>query len=94
MKVGNDPIYMTSPCNSAIENYTEIFYTFYKGDVSSFQRKMSFSLSMSTGEAHGLNLFFIDLYVPELKSRSTAVSSHCSFLRTYVSLRSVAYIYV
>jgi hypothetical protein len=38
--LGFDHLYVTYPCNSLIEDYTEIFYTVYRRNVSSIQCKM------------------------------------------------------
>jgi len=57
-----DRIYMRSPCNFPIENYTEIFYICNKGNVPAFQCKMSLERSMSAGEVHGLSVIFITSY--------------------------------
>jgi len=63
---------MYTPRN-LIKNYTDILQMFYKGNVPSFQRKISFDQSMSTGKVDGLSLILIDLYVPTLTSRSNEV---------------------
>jgi hypothetical protein len=57
---------MYNPCKFSIRNYTEILHTVYKGNVPSFQCKMSLDLSTSMGELDGLSLIFIDLCAPAL----------------------------
>jgi hypothetical protein len=84
---------MRSPCNSPIENYTDIFYIFYKEHVPSFQCRLSIDRSMSTGEVDGLRFIFIDLYVPELTPHLFYVQVALE-LSEYIALRSVACIHV
>jgi hypothetical protein len=60
---------MITPCNFPIKNYTEIVYIFYKGNIPSFQCKMSLHRSTSTGEVDGPSLILIDLYVAALTPR-------------------------
>jgi hypothetical protein len=58
---------MLSLCNLFIKIYTEIFHVVYKGNVPSFQGKVSFDWPSSMGELDGLSLIFIDFYVPSLE---------------------------
>jgi hypothetical protein len=58
-----------SPCNPFIEDYTQIFYMTYEGDIPSIQCKMSFRGPKSMGKVDGLSLIYIDFFVPTLTSR-------------------------
>jgi hypothetical protein len=71
---------MISPCNSSVKNYTEIFSTFYEGNVLSFQCKMILERFPSVCGVDGLSLILIDPYVPVLTSRL-----HCSEAALQVS---------
>jgi len=67
------------------ENYTEIFHV-CKGNVPSFQCKISIAWSASMGEVDGMNLILIDLYISASK-RHTHTHKH-----TYIYSLFVAYI--
>jgi hypothetical protein len=45
--LGFDHFYVQSPCDSLMEDYTEIFYAIYKWNVPSFQCKLRLRWSMS-----------------------------------------------
>jgi len=47
----------------------ELFHIVYKGNVPSFQCKISLELSSPMGEVDDLSLILIDLYVPALTPR-------------------------
>jgi hypothetical protein len=54
-----------TPCNSPIEDYTEMFYAIYEWTVPSIQCKMGLRRSTSTRDINYLGLL-IDFYVPAL----------------------------
>jgi hypothetical protein len=54
---------MCSPCNFLVEDYTEIFYTIYEGNIVSVQCKKGLRWSNSIGEVDCLGLFLIDFNV-------------------------------
>jgi hypothetical protein len=58
--------FVQSPCNFLIEDYTEIFYTIYKLNVSSVQSKMEFRRSTTARKVDPLSLFFINFNIPTL----------------------------
>jgi hypothetical protein len=60
---------MQSPCYPLIGDYTEIFYMTDEVDIRSIQYKMSLKRPRSVRKVNGLNLLFIDLYVPVLIPR-------------------------
>jgi hypothetical protein len=62
-------LYISSAFKFYIKNCTEILHTAYKGNVPSFQCKMSLDRSTSMGEIEGLNLIFIDLHILALTAR-------------------------
>jgi hypothetical protein len=55
---------MQSPCNPLTENYAEIFYMIDEQDSPSIQCKMSLRRPKSIRRVDGLELIFIDFYVP------------------------------
>jgi hypothetical protein len=56
---GGDRFCVKSPCNFSVINYTEIVHLFYKGNVPSFQCKMSPDRSTSVREVDGLSLILV-----------------------------------
>jgi hypothetical protein len=61
--LGFNDLYVQSPCDPLIEDYTEIFYIIDKGDIPSIQCKMSLRGPKSVRKV------FIDFYVPALTPR-------------------------
>jgi hypothetical protein len=53
-------------CKPPTKDYTQIIILVYKGDVSSIQGQMCLDRFTCTGEIDGLNLIFINFYVPPL----------------------------
>jgi hypothetical protein len=68
-----------------IEDYTQIFYMFDKGDIPSIQCKMSLRGPRSVRKVYELSAISIDFYIPALTQRFSSTE-------TSLQLRSVAYI--
>jgi hypothetical protein len=66
-----------SSCNPLIEDYTEIYYMIHKGDIPSIQytSEMSLREKKSMRKVDGLNLIFIDFYVPSLTPRLSSIET-------------------
>jgi hypothetical protein len=65
-----------SPCNSLIEDYTEIFCMVDEGDIPSIQYKIRLRKPKYIRKVDGLSLIFIDFYVPALTPQPTFLSLH------------------
>jgi hypothetical protein len=83
-----------SPCNPLIEDYTQIMYMINEGDIPSIQCKMRLRGPKSMRKVDGLNLIFIDFYIPALTPRLNSTETSLQLSKTKPSLRSVAYIQV
>jgi hypothetical protein len=70
------------------------FISIDEGDVPSLQCKMSLNWSNSVREIDGLNIIFMNFIFQWSHHISITLRPCCSFLRTYPSLQSVAYIYI
>jgi hypothetical protein len=61
-----DHFYVQSPCNPLIEDYTEIFYTIYKWNISSIQCEMRHRWMTTAREVDPVSLIFINFDIPAL----------------------------
>jgi hypothetical protein len=83
---GFDHFYEQSPCNRSIEDYTEVFSTIYKWNISSIRSKMRHRWTTIAREVDPLRLIFINFgfpaFTPGLHSAETALelSNNKSFL--------------
>jgi hypothetical protein len=64
--LGFDHLYVESPCNFLIEDYTEIFNAIYKWDIFPMQCKTRHRQSTIVREVDPLCLILIDFDVPAL----------------------------
>jgi hypothetical protein len=81
-----------SPCNPLIEDYTQIFYLIDEGDIPSIQCKMHLRGPKSMRKVDGLNLIFIDFYVPALSPYLNSTETSLQ-LSENITLFAVCHIY-